>query len=95
MGQQIDKSERVFRVADEKGMDMKEIPIYLNSMDVVRDFVNCMSKIKGETVIRCERYVINAKSIMGIFSLDLTKPLMLEIEEWKEEYAELLKEYGR
>lgn len=34
---------------------MKEIPIYLNSMDVVRDFINCMNKIKGKTVIHCGR----------------------------------------
>lgn len=62
---------------------------------MIKDFVNCMSKIEGETAICCGRYVINAKSIMGIFSLDLTKPLTLEIEEWKEEYAKFLIEYER
>lgn len=55
--------------------------------------MNCMNKIDGEVTISCGRYVINAKSIMGIFSLDLTKTLTLKIEEWKDEYAALVKRY--
>ena len=52
-----------------------------------------MNKIEGEVTISCGRYIINAKSIMGIFSLDLTKSLILEIEEWKDQYETLLKKY--
>jgi phosphotransferase system HPr-like phosphotransfer protein len=69
------------------------LPIHLNTIDRVKDFVNCMNKIDGEVTISCGRYVINAKSIMGIFSLDLTKTLTLKIEEWKDEYAALVKRY--
>lgn len=67
--------------------------IYLGSTDNIKDFVNSMNKIEGEVTISCGRYIINAKSIMGIFSLDLTKSLILEIEEWKDQYETLLKKY--
>lgn len=72
---------------------MKRMQIYLGSTDNIKDFVNSMNKIEGEVTISCGRYIINAKSIMGIFSLDLTKSLILEIEEWKDQYETLLKKY--
>ena len=72
---------------------MEILPIHLNTIYRVKDVVNCMNKIDGEVTISCGRYVINAKSIMGIFSLDLTKTLTLKIEEWKDEYAALVKRY--
>ena len=34
-----------------------------------------------------------AKSIMGIFSLDLSNPLQLQIEEWKDEYMSVIQKY--
>ena len=52
-----------------------------------------MSRIEGEATLFSGRYVIDAKSIMGIFSLDLTKPMKLEIENWKDEYEELIRKY--
>lgn len=72
---------------------MKSVKVSLNSIDKVKSFVNDMGKIDGEVFLYGGRYVIDAKSIMGIFSLDLSKPLTLEIENWKDEYAELLKKY--
>ena len=41
------------------------------------------------------KYVVDAKSIMGIFSLELSKPLRLEIEDWREEYAAVIEKYLR
>ena len=52
-----------------------------------------MSKIEGNVLLCVGKYVIDAKSIMGIFSLELSKPLRLEIENWKEEYVEILGKY--
>lgn len=72
---------------------MKLLCVSLNSIEKVKRFVNDMVKIEGGTFLSSGRYVIDAKSIMGIFSLDLSKPLNLKIEEWKEEYAELLNRY--
>ena len=55
--------------------------------------VEGIRQISGKATILSGRYAVNAKSVMGIFSIDLTKPLILEIADWKEEYTELLKGY--
>lgn len=72
---------------------IKTMDILLPSVDAVKSFVNVVGSIPGDVTICSGRYVIDAKSIMGIFSLNLSKPMKLEIEEWKDEYAELLSPY--
>ena len=56
---------------------MKTVQISLNSIDKVKSFVNDITKFDYDLV--SGRYVIDAKSIMGIFSLDLSKPIDLNI----------------
>ncbi len=73
----------------------KSFDILLGSVDKVKAFVNDMSKIEGDVLLCVGKYVIDAKSIMGIFSLELSKPLRLEIEDWKEEYAAVIGRYLR
>ena len=69
---------------------MKTVKISLNSIDKVKSFVNEITKydndfdlVSGRYVVDFDlvsgRYVIDAKSIMGIFSLDLSKPIDLNI----------------
>ena len=58
---------------------MKTVQISLNSIDKVKSFVNDISKIDFDFDLVSGRYVIDAKSIMGIFSLDLSKPIDLNI----------------
>lgn len=53
--------------------------ISLNSIDKVKSFVNDISKFNFDFDLVSGRYVIDAKSIMGIFSLDLSKPIELNI----------------
>ncbi len=72
---------------------MKSFQVMLSSVDQVKSFVNDMSKIEGDAYLSVGKYVIDAKSIMGIFSLELSKPLKLEIEEWKEAYGNILEKY--
>lgn len=74
---------------------VKAFDILLGSVDKVKAFVNDMSKIEGDVLLCVGKYVIDAKSIMGIFSLELSKPLRLEIENWKEEYAAVIERYLR
>ena len=54
---------------------MKSVQICLNSIDKVKSFVNDISKFDCDFDLVSGRYVIDAKSIMGIFSLDLSKPI--------------------
>lgn len=67
---------------------MTSVMISLNSIDKVKQFVNLISKYDGDFDLTSGRYVIDAKSIMGIFSLDLSKPLKLDI--YNDESASLL-----
>ena len=58
---------------------MKTVRISLNSIDKAKAFVNEVTKFDAEFDLVSGRYVIDAKSIMGIFSLDLSKPIDLNI----------------
>ena len=62
---------------------MKSINVSLKKMENVKEFVNIVSKYTYDVDLRSGRYVIDAKSIMGIFSLDLSKALVLEIHNDK------------
>ena len=58
---------------------MKTVQISLNSIDKDESFVNTITKYDNDFHLVSGRYVIDAKSIMGIFSLDLSKPIDLNI----------------
>ncbi len=58
---------------------MKTVKICLNSIDKVKAFVNDITKFDSDFDLVSGRYVIDAKSIMGIFSLDLSKDIDLNI----------------
>ena len=64
---------------------MKTVSISLNSIDKVKSFVNDLQKFDVDFDLVSGRYVIDAKSIMGIFSLDLSKPIDLNIHSESDE----------
>ena len=74
---------------------MKTVQISLNSIDKVKSFVNDITKFECDFDLVSGRYVIDAKSIMGIFSLDLSKPIDLNIhsEDSATDVMEALKPY--
>ena len=74
---------------------MKTVRISLNSIDKVKSFVNDLTKFDTDFDQVSGRYVIDAKSIMGIFSLDLSKPIDLNIhsESSVDEIVNILKPY--
>ena len=74
---------------------MRTVQISLNSIDIVKSFVNDINKFDYDFDLVSGRYVIDAKSIMGIFSLDLSKPIDLNIhaEENVDTDLEVLKPY--
>ena len=57
---------------------MTEFTVILSSINDVKNFVNVVTKYDYEIDLTSGRYVVDAKSIMGIFSLDLTKPIKVE-----------------
>lgn len=74
---------------------MKSVQICLNSIDKVKSFVNTISRFNCDFDLVSGRYVIDAKSIMGIFSLDLSKPIDLNIhaQENIDEIIDVLSPY--
>ena len=74
---------------------MKTVQISLNSIDKVKSFVNAITHFEFDFDLVSGRYVIDAKSIMGIFSLDLSKPIELVIhaEDHLDEIMDILKPY--
>jgi phosphocarrier protein HPr len=77
------------------GVIMKTVKISLNSIDKVKSFVNDVTKFDSDFDLVSGRYVIDAKSIMGIFSLDLSKPIDLNIhnEDSVDKILGILKPY--
>ena len=74
---------------------MKVFNIRLSTIEEVRNFVNIVSKYDYEIDLKSGRYVVDAKSIMGIFSLDLSKPIDLNVHagDNMDEVMEALKPY--
>ena len=58
---------------------MIEFEMNLSSINDVKDFVNTVSRYDFDVDLISGRYIVDAKSIMGIFSLDLSKPIKVQV----------------
>ncbi len=58
---------------------MKSVSILLKEAQNIKTFVSIINKYPCDIDLRSGRYVVDAKSILGIFSLDLAKPITMEI----------------
>ena len=58
---------------------MKSIKISLELAQRVKEFVNITQDYPYEILLKSGRYSVDAKSILGIFSLDLSKPIVVEV----------------
>ncbi len=58
---------------------MKSVKISLSMAESVKKFVNIVGNYPYDLDLRSGRFLIDAKSLLGIFSLDLSKPVILEI----------------
>ena len=74
---------------------MKTVKISLNSIDKVKAFVNEISRFDCDFDLVSGRYVIDAKSIMGIFSLDLSKSIDLNIHTEGKQLEEIMAVIGK
>lgn len=71
---------------------MREVTIKLETINDVKNFVRAVTKFECDFDIAADRYVVDAKSIMGIFSLGLSKPLTLQINtDDEKEIGDVLK----
>ena len=58
---------------------MKSVSIKLSTVQDIRDFVDVTAGIDEDIDLSSGRYVVDAKSIMGIFSLDLLSPITMTV----------------
>lgn len=58
---------------------MKTFSIKLSTIDAVRNFVSAVTAYEGDIDLASGRYVVDGKSIMGIFSLDLSQPIQMTV----------------
>lgn len=74
---------------------MKEFNIMLGTINDVKEFVNIVSQYDFDIDLSSGKYVVDAKSIMGIFSLDLTKKIRLEAhtDDDNNDFFEKIKKY--
>ena len=70
---------------------MKTVAFRLTMMtDHVKNFVSLVNRYPYDMDLRSGRYVVDAKSILGIFSIDLSKPIRMTI--YSDECDDLLRE---
>ena len=60
-------------------VNMKAVNIKLSLAENVKTFVNIANRYPFDIDLRVGRHVVDGKSILGIFSLDLSKPITLEV----------------
>lgn len=70
---------------------MREIEILLESIDDVKNFVQTMAMFDGDFEMVSGKYVVDAKSILGVFCLDLSKPVTLRIDFDESKMDDVLK----
>lgn len=59
---------------------MRETVIRLNSTTDIKEFVDLTNMCEGNVTAYSGKYIVDAKSVMGIFSLDLSTPIKIEID---------------
>jgi phosphotransferase system HPr-like phosphotransfer protein len=76
---------------------MKEIKVLLNEVETVKRFNQVANNFSSDIDVFRDRYIIDAKSLMGLFVLDLSKPLNVRlISDDKDEikqFDEVMKEF--
>lgn len=72
---------------------MKSVNVGFSSTESVKEFVNIVTHYPFDVDMHSGRYIVDAKSLLGIFSLDLTKPIACEI--YSDNCAELLKDIAK
>ncbi len=65
-----------------------EMKISLNTVDKVKSFVDKTTKMTSNVYIKCGRYIVDGKSILGIFSLNLLEPMLMVVEPEDDDYIQ-------
>jgi phosphotransferase system HPr-like phosphotransfer protein len=72
---------------------MQTVYISLPTVEAVQKFVALISPLPGQFDLFSEEHILDAKSLMGIFKLDLSKPIELRIEKDTEETMQVVRQF--
>ena len=72
---------------------MKTVCISLPTAETAQRFVSLISPLPGQFDLLSDEYILDAKSLMGIFKLDLTKPIKLRVERDSEETMRIISQF--
>lgn len=74
---------------------MYKVDILLSDIETVKRFVNFVNQYKFPVTLSSDKYIINGKSIMGIFGLDLSRALQVEVpKDCPQDFIDGLKEFA-
>jgi phosphotransferase system HPr-like phosphotransfer protein len=75
-------------------MQITEMKAKVGTMDDIKNFVFLLNQFENDVDVSSAQYVVDGKSILGVFSLDLDKPLTVKFHgEVPEELREKLRKY--
>lgn len=75
-------------------MQITEMKVKVNTMDDIKRFVSYLNQFPNDVDVSSAQYVVDGKSILGVFSLDLEKPLTVKFHgEVSSELQEKLDEF--
>lgn len=69
------------------------LSIYLGSFDLIKQFESAIANMKGKFALCSGHYVVEARSVMGILSMDISRPIQLRISDSTETDIEILRQY--
>lgn len=69
------------------------LSIYLGNFDLIKKFESAIANMKGKFALCSGHYVVEARSVMGILSMDISRPIQLRISDSTETDIEILRQY--
>lgn len=72
---------------------MSEKIIKITGLADVYNFIEQASKVMGDVIIKRGKFIIDAKSVMGVFSIDMSNPVTVTYPEDAVEFAEYIKQF--
>lgn len=72
---------------------MREMIVSIKGLNDIYNFIANAQKVNGDIIIRRGRYVIDAKSILGIFSLDMSQNIAITYPETASDFEEFIQQF--
>ncbi len=72
---------------------MKDLIVKFENQTAIPKFVKIISPLTGDFELIQENFILDARSLMGIYSLGLSNPITLRVYEYNDEILVLLKDY--